>query len=99
MEAIIVDGYVQLDDAGKKGLGAYLYEALDKQIPVIGVAKRAFHANEKHSRAIERGTSKNPIYVSAIGFDLAAAVERVQQMAGDFRMPDLLRILDQETKS
>src|SRR4051794_37806928 len=39
---IIIDGYVWLDAASKPGLGAYLYEALGKKIPIIGVAKTAF---------------------------------------------------------
>ncbi len=38
----VIDGYVWLDDQGKKGLGARLYDALDAQIPVIGVAKTLF---------------------------------------------------------
>mgnify|MGYP001804818063 CR=1 FL=1 len=40
--AIIVDGYVILDDHGKIGLGGHLYKALDRSIPIIGVAWRAF---------------------------------------------------------
>ena len=40
-KCIVVDGYVFLDE-NKKGLGAYLYEALDKEIAIIGVAKSAF---------------------------------------------------------
>ena len=36
-DCIIVDGYVYLDE-NKKGLGGYLYQALDEKIPIIGVA-------------------------------------------------------------
>jgi len=97
-KAIIVDGYVVLDDNGKAGLGMYLYEALDKKIPIIGVAKTSFHNNQKLVKGILRGTSKKPIYVSAVGLPLAESAMQVQQMYGDFRMPTLLSILDQHTK-
>src|ERR1700748_2787708 len=33
--AIIVDGYVFLDDNGKPGLGGHLYEAINRKWPVI----------------------------------------------------------------
>jgi len=35
---------------GKHGLGGYLFEALKKKIPVIGVAKSEFHNKRKHLR-------------------------------------------------
>ena len=47
VQLIIVDGYVFLDDDQKKGLGSYLFEALDGEIPVVGVAKRSFHSIDK----------------------------------------------------
>lgn len=42
LDAVVIDGYVTLDAGGRAGLGAYLFEALASQIPVIGVAKTAF---------------------------------------------------------
>ena len=45
IEAIIIDGYVVLDNEGKLGLGGYLYQTLEERIPIIGVAKRAFVKN------------------------------------------------------
>ncbi|HRF80863.1 MAG TPA: endonuclease V, partial [Flavobacteriales bacterium] len=39
LEAIVIDGFVVLDDAGSPGLGAHLYRALEGRVPVIGVAK------------------------------------------------------------
>ncbi|WP_218965971.1 hypothetical protein [Snodgrassella communis] len=39
ISTIVIDGYVHLAD-GKIGLGGYLYHALDKTIPIIGVAKK-----------------------------------------------------------
>ena len=39
---IVVDGYVWLDSSQRPGLGAHLYDALEQQVPVIGVAKSSF---------------------------------------------------------
>ncbi|SDE00729.1 endonuclease V [Pedobacter soli] len=95
---IIIDGFIYLDDDGKKGLGAYLYESLGRAIPVIGVAKSKFYNNNAFVREIFRGQSKNGIYVSAIGIDLEDASGLVQGMSGDFRLPDLIKRVDTETK-
>ena len=95
---IIVDGYVILNDEGKAGLGHYLYEALDQKIPIVGVAKKSFHDNQKNVIKVFRGVSKNPLYVTSIGIDVAEAAKQVKNMAGDYRFPELLKILDQETK-
>lgn len=98
VSAIIVDGYVVLDDEGKPGLGMYLYDALDQQIPIIGVAKTSFHSNRKLVKAVLRGHSIKPIYVSTVGLPLVETAQQIQHMHGDFRMPSLLSILDQHTK-
>ena len=39
IDAIVVDGYVFLDETDKYGLGGHLHESLEKKIPIIGVAK------------------------------------------------------------
>jgi len=98
LSAIIVDGYVVLDDNGKKGLGAYLYEALGGKIPVIGVAKRSFHQNQKNVIEVKRGQSQNPLYVTSMGTDLQKAAENIKRMKGDYRMPTLLKLLDAKTR-
>ncbi len=46
IDCLIVDGHVFVDNDKAYGLGGYTWEALGKQIPIIGVAKRAFHKNE-----------------------------------------------------
>lgn len=99
IEVIIVDGYVTLSDEGKFGLGMYLYEALNQKIPIIGVAKRSFKDNEQQVQKVWRGESKNPLYVTSVDFDLEEAVHQIQQMKGQYRIPTLLKILDQHTKS
>ena len=94
-EVVIVDGFVWLNSEKKKGLGAYLYEVLDKKIPVIGVAKRAFHGENKFCKTIERGESKNPLYVTAEGIEVENAAELIQKMHGEFRIPTILKKVDQ----
>ena len=98
VECIVVDSYVYLDDDGKKGLGYYVYEHFEGKIPVIGVAKTSFHNNTKNVRPILRGSSLSPLYVSSIGIDLDVAAQQVVSMAGEFRMPMLLKLLDTLTK-
>lgn len=98
VEAIIVDGFVVLDDSGKPGLGAHLYEALDKKIPVIGVAKTSF-ATLRHSiRNVLRGNSTRPLYITAIGINLDKAAECIRTMSGAYRIPALLKRLDALTR-
>lgn len=97
-DLILVDGFVHLDDDGKKGLGGYLYDALDQKTPIIGVAKNNFATLDQLKRPILRGESKKPLYITAIGYDLDQAATAVQSMAGDFRMPDLLKLVDQESR-
>jgi len=98
VEVIVIDGYVFLSNEQKPGLGAHLYYKLDEKIPIIGVAKSLFVGNEKCVEEIFRGESRQPLYVSAIGIDASEAVKLVLQMHGKFRIPTLLRQLDQLTR-
>lgn len=92
-ELIIVDGYVWLDE-NQIGLGGHLYNALNQQIPVIGVAKTRFKTHSK-VKEVFRGGSQNPLYVSAIGVDLDESVLNIEKMDGVFRIPTLLKSVDQ----
>lgn len=92
-DAIVVDAYVWLDDAGTPGLGAQLYEALDRRTPVIGVAKTAF-AGSTHAIAVTRGESRRPLYVTAAGVDARRASQWVAAMHGKHRIPTLLKRAD-----
>ena len=85
LEAIIIDAYVWLDE-GRGGLGWHLYEALERKIPVVGVAKTRFRPAEKVAIPVLRGESQNPLWVTAIGIEVAFAAERVKEMAGEFRV-------------
>lgn len=98
VEAIIIDGYVFLDDTGKHGLGGHLYEALDGRIPVIGVAKTNFATLHRPKRALFRGGSQRPLYITAIGIDPDKAVGRIRTMSGTHRIPTLLKRLDGLTR-
>ena len=98
LDYIVIDGYVYLDNKGKAGLGYHLYEALDKQLPIIGVAKTHFARNERFVKRLLRGVSTKPLYVTSVGVDLALAVTFIKQMAGEFRLPTLLKEVDTLTK-
>lgn len=98
VDLIIVDGYVFLDDFGKRGLGAYLFDALSGKIPIVGVAKRSFHSIDKWVIPIKRGESNNPLFITCQGADLTEMAANVKNMDGDYRIPTLLKILDVETK-
>ncbi|MES2109404.1 MAG: endonuclease V [Bacteroidota bacterium] len=98
LEAIIVDGYVFLDDDGKPGLGAHLYNAIDGKCPVIGVAKSNFATLDRQKRQVCRGNSKNPLFLTSIGIDTDIAALHIKNMNGQFRIPYLLKELDKLTK-
>ena len=98
-DILVVDGYVLLSDEGKLGLGGYLYRGIRRKIPRnVGVAKKAFKDNVLHVREVLRGESKNPLYITSLGIDVDTAANAVEAMHGAYRMPDLLRLLDQKTK-
>jgi exodeoxyribonuclease-5/deoxyribonuclease V len=98
VEVIIIDGFVFLDDNNKLGLGGHLYEGLGAVIPVIGVAKTNFATIEENKRAVFRGDSKNPLFVTAVGMNVDDAAEKIKNMSGTYRMPTLLKQLDRLTK-
>ena len=91
LEVVIVDGYVDLDPAGRPGLGAHLYA--ETGTPVVGVAKTAFRS-ATHAAAVRRGNSARPLYVTAAGIALDEAAALVTGMAGAHRRPDALRRVD-----
>lgn len=92
LDLLIVDGYVDLDPAGRPGLGAHVAEAGLAPI-VLGVAKTRFRA-ATHAAEVLRGRSARPLYVTASGMTLEAAAGLVREMAGDARFPDALRRVD-----
>lgn len=88
---IVVDGYVDLDAAGRPGLGAHVHAQYG--VPVIGVAKTPFRT-ATHAVQVLRGRSARPLYVTAAGMPMADAANLVHEMAGSFRVPDALKLAD-----
>jgi len=97
-ETIVIDGFVTLGADQRPGLGAYLYRDLDEQIPVIGVAKSRFNQTPRETEIL-RGNSQNPLYVTALGIPLAKAQRKINSMHGEFRIPTLLKQVDQLCRS
>lgn len=98
VEAIVIDGFVYLDDKGRYGLGGHLYQKIGGRVPVIGVAKNDFVSIRENKRALLRGGSQRPLYITAIGMDLDEATDHIKSMAGPFRVPTLLKELDRLTR-
>ncbi len=91
MALLVVDGYVDLDPAGRAGLGAHAHAEFG--VPVIGVAKSAFRP-AAHAVPVLRGASARPLYVTAVGIPRGEAADLVRRMAGQYRLPDALRRAD-----
>jgi deoxyribonuclease V len=90
-EGIVVDGFCWLGQ-DRPGLGAHLYEALGRQAWVVGVAKRPFQGNP--GVPVERGSTR-PLWVTACGLSPEKAAGWVQSMHGPYRLPTLLKRVDQ----
>jgi deoxyribonuclease V len=88
---LIIDGYCDLDPLGRPGLGTHVHREL--RIPVVGVAKTAFHT-ATHAVQVRRGSAAKPLYVTAAGLDVDEAVRLVTAMSGRYRLPDALRLVD-----
>ena len=94
IDRVIVDGNVWLDDDGRPGLGARLFDALGAgRVAVIGVAKSFFFEGDRVV-PVKRGGSERPLYVTAAGIDVAEAAEQVRTMRGEFRLPENLKRAD-----
>src|SRR5262245_60602331 len=69
-ELVVIDGYVWLAGEDRPGLGAHLYEALGRRIPVVGVAKTQF-LSAKLAVAVRRSeNSSRPLFVTAAGVEV-----------------------------
>jgi deoxyribonuclease V len=72
---LVVDGYVDLDPAGRPGLGAHTHAEFG--VPVIGVAKTAFRT-ATHAVPVLRGHSARPLYITAAGMPAREAADLVR---------------------
>jgi len=93
IECIVVDGYVWLDEESHKGLGLHLYEALEKKVPIIGVAKAKFGNTPKECELL-RGESVKPLFITAKDMPLEEAKKAIASMHGKYRFPTLLKEVD-----
>lgn len=93
LEYLIIDGFVHLSAHGKKGLGAYLFEAISNKTPVIGVAKNRFKKDD-FGITIKRGKSEKPLFITSVGIENDKAANSIESMHGDFRIPTLLKLVD-----
>lgn len=95
LEVVIVDGFVELGPA-RLGLGAHLYARMRAEgwgAAVVGVAKNDFRGS--NAVPVFRGDSHTPLFVTAAGLPVAEAAAAVARMHGPYRLPTLLRYVDQ----
>ena len=92
-DCIVIDGYVVLGKDRRPGLGMHLWNALDRKIPVIGVAKSRVRETPEEAKLF-RGSSTRPLYVTAIGVPLDEAKACIGRMHGSHRIPALLKRVD-----
>lgn len=81
IELIVVDGYVWLDEESHKGLGYHLYDALDKKVSIVGVAKAKFGNTPKICELL-RGESVKPLYITTKDMELEEAKKAIASMHG-----------------
>lgn len=100
-DVVVIDGYVWLASRERAGLGAHLYEALGRKIPVIGIAKTAFAGVEGSEAVIKvlRGNSRRPLFVTAVGVNLEQAAKWVKAMSGMYRIPVLISAADRLSRT
>lgn len=93
IKTYVIDGYCYLSPDLTPGLGARLHASLDQPITIIGVAKNRYQQSE-HASELLRGGSARPLFVTAIGIDYESAARLVGSMAGEFRIPTLIKAAD-----
>lgn len=98
LETVVIDGFVTLGADQRPGLGAHLFQQLGSETPVIGVAKSRFNETPTETEIL-RGSSQNPLFVTAMGIPLTEAQQKIQSMHGEFRIPTLLKQVDQLCRS
>ena len=105
-DTIILDGFYKLKgDYGVEwsGLGEHLMSdlrgkgLLHPDLNIWCVAKTNFCRTDEISELVLRGTSEKPLYVQAMR-DQKGVATLVKNMAGEYRLPKMLKILDKETK-
>jgi len=93
IHVFVIDGYCQLSAEGEPGLGVHLAKALDGSAAIVGVAKNRYRTST-HAVELQRGKGSRPLFITAIGMEAAQAAQHIASMAGEFRLPTLLRAVD-----
>jgi deoxyribonuclease V len=94
----IIDGYCHLSSDYAPGLGYHLHKSLEGNPNIIGVAKNRYR-DSVHAIEIFRGSSKHPLFVISIGIDFSTAAQYILSMAGQHRIPTMLKLVDQLARS
>jgi len=98
IEAFVIDGYCHLSPDLKPGLGAYLFESLQQDVAVVGVAKNRYR-DSQHAVEVTRGQSSKALFVTSIGIASELAAKHVRSMDGEFRMPTILKAVDRLSRT
>ena len=93
VDIYVIDAYCHLSKDRSPGLGAYFHDLLPESSIVIGVAKNRFR-DTSHAIELLRGESQKPQFVTSIGVDYLTAAERIRCMAGEHRIPTILKAVD-----
>lgn len=93
LECVVIDGYAYLGDPPRDGLGAALWNKLERKVPILGVAKSKYLGAPEET-LLFRGGSNRPLFVTAAGMTTDEAKRRVLSMAGKHRLPDMLKHVD-----
>lgn len=95
IDILIIDGYI--DPGNRPGLGRHLWRTLGEKVIVIGVAKTFFKGTE--AVKVFRGRSRRPLYITSAGIDTFEAASLIEKMPGNFRIPDILKLVDQISRT
>lgn len=90
---IVIDGYVHLGPDKNPGLGKHLFEVLEGNVAVIGVAKSRYEGTPMEAEVF-RGNSHRPLYVTSVGISQIKAKIFIKEMCGKGRLPILLKRVD-----
>lgn len=93
VDCFVIDAYCHLSEDLSPGLGSYFHEQLSETATVIGVAKNRFR-DTTHAIELCRGESQKPLFVKSIGIEYSKAAELIGSMAGEYRIPTLLKSAD-----
>ena len=95
IDMMIVDGYADFG-TDTMSLGASVYEKY--RLPVIGIAKNPFKKCVLADIKVFRGNSLKPLFVTCKGMELEKAKDIVSKMAGEYRIPLLVKAADKAAR-